>query len=397
MDKEQAKRGGKGGFTTTEGYKKCERILAQLKKHPCAGQFMVAPTLAPEFKDRVKEPMDLTIVERKLKGGVYPSSYHFALDIRKIWNNSWAVYPPSTELYNYTTEISNYFEKLMKEIGDVPIVPEESVQLQELKKKMSKVEGTLRRFESGAAVAAVRPPTGTHKAPSAMDKPMTAQEKALLRQNIMKLPQEKLQGVIAIIRDSIDMEKNKEVLEFDIDALPTRKCRELDLYVKKSIPSAQKAGKKKQAKTKSKTKPVLQEAPAPVAAPATAQRREEEEKKGPEERMQDVPQRQVEHSVSITEVQPSPVQTPMIGVSFPAGPRPDEKPMATPSFRTVEQRKANEPNSMSKSGKRMGIITGADEDSESEESSESDEEDEARPGVPKPGASAGFPGYRQGP
>ncbi len=248
VDREQGKKGGRG--VTTEGYKKCERILGQLKKHPCAVQFLVPAPVLPEHQDRVKEPMDLSTVERKLRTGAYPSSYHFALDIRKIWNNSWQMNPAGSEAHNYTTEISNYFEKLMKEVGDVPLVLEESSQIQALKKKVSRVEGTLHKLESGSVKASTPRSAG-------LDRPMLPQEKAVLRQNIMKLPQDKLQGVIAIIRDSIDMDKNKEVLEFDIDALPSRKCRELDQYVKKSIPGTAKGGKKKasgKAKAKAPTK-----------------------------------------------------------------------------------------------------------------------------------------------
>lgn len=242
-----------GGSTKTAGKKngvaRCEQILAQLRKHPYASQFY---TLA--FPANGGEPMDLCTVEQKLKAGAYSTPYHFALDVRKIWNRSWAENAPGSEPHNFTTEISNYFEKLMRELSDTQSMPQENAQIEELRKKVSKVEGNLRKIESAPAAASKV---------GILDKPMSVQEKALLRQNIMKLPQEKLQGVIDIIRDSIDLDKNKEELEFDIDKLSTRTCRQLDQYVKKCIrPSP--AGGKKKAPAKATKAPPRNRAPVPT-------------------------------------------------------------------------------------------------------------------------------------
>ena len=282
VDKEQSKKGGKSNFASSEGYKKCERLLTMLKKHPSASQFMMAPTHIPGYTETIKEPMDLITVEKRLKNGAYPSSYHFALDIRKIWTNSWTFNEAGAEVHNNTTEISNYFEKLMKEVGDVQFVPEENLEIQDLKKKVDKVTSTLKKFAAagatgGPAVAASKT-SGTPK--TGLDRPMTAQEKAQLRQKIMMLPQDKLHGVISIIQDAIDMSKNKEVLEFDIDALPTRKCRELEQYVMRALgePSAKATKKKAESKPKA-SKKAAPAAPAaqPVAPPVQVPPQEKSE------------------------------------------------------------------------------------------------------------------------
>ena len=74
---------------------------------------------------------------------------------------------------------------------------------------------------------------------------MSIQEKSQLKQNIMKLSQDKIPGVIRIIKDTIDLSNSQENLEFDIDGLPPRKCRELEQYVRRNMGNSKKSNKKK--------------------------------------------------------------------------------------------------------------------------------------------------------
>lgn len=250
VDKEQLR---KGNLVNSEGYKKCERVLNLLKKHELGSQFMVAPTHIPEYAAKIKEPMDLLRVEKKLKSGLYPSSFHFALDIRKIWNNSWSFNQDGTELYKLTFEISSYFEELMKEVGEIQFVTEGSQEIQHLKKRIDKVQNTLKRIDSTGGISGST--KGIQR--DAMDRPMTTQEKTLLKQQIMGLTQDKLSGMIKIIQDSIDMTNNSQTLEFDIDSLPPRVCRELELYVSRFSTTAKTTKKKPLPKsTKAAPKPM---------------------------------------------------------------------------------------------------------------------------------------------
>lgn len=238
VDKDQSK---KGSLTASEGYKKCDKLLTLLKRNPYAGQFMVAPIDIPGYTTVIAEPMDLTTVEKKLKAGQYPSSYHFALDIRKIWNNSWTYNQPGSEIYKRTSEISGEFEKLMKDVGDAQFVTEENQEIQDLQKMIQKVNGALKRYDNNGVVSGSSK-TGIQK--NLLEEPMNAQEKTQLKQRIMGLSQDKLAGMIQIIQDTIDMSKNNKTLEFDIDSLPTRKCRELEQYVAKATAPAKTSKKK---------------------------------------------------------------------------------------------------------------------------------------------------------
>eukprot|EP00826_Nyctotherus_ovalis_P030841 TRINITY_DN2462_c0_g1_i14.p1 TRINITY_DN2462_c0_g1~~TRINITY_DN2462_c0_g1_i14.p1 ORF type:complete len:149 (+),score=41.97 TRINITY_DN2462_c0_g1_i14:131-577(+) len=76
---------------------------------------------------------------------------------------------------------------------------------------------------------------------SIMDRPLTGKEKMRLKQNVMLLSQEQLQGVIMIIQSAVDIGKSKETLEFDIDKLPVRVARELNQYVKENVHSNKKS------------------------------------------------------------------------------------------------------------------------------------------------------------
>jgi hypothetical protein len=62
--------------------------------------------------------------------------------------------------------------------------------------------------------------------------PMTLDEKKALGENIGKLNIEELKGIIKIIQNHTVRDKKVKYLEFDIDKLSVKKCRELESYVR---------------------------------------------------------------------------------------------------------------------------------------------------------------------
>ena len=177
-----------------------------------------------------KEMLDLGVIDSNLKEGFYESAIQFILDIRKFWENSLENHQPESEEYAKIIEISNYFEDLLRDLGDPQLVPEKYREIPEVKKKDVGVTK-----EHPKKVTKAPPLSKTKATKSKAQKQMTIQEKAELKQNIMLLPPEKLPGIIQIIKDTINMPQNQESLEFDIDTLPPDKCRELDQYVKDNI------------------------------------------------------------------------------------------------------------------------------------------------------------------
>ena len=76
---------------------------------------------------------------------------------------------------------------------------------------------------------------------------MSMDEKTQLKNSIGMLTPEQQRGIISIVSDCINQNGGSEVFEFELDQLPTRKCRELEAYVKKSISINIKKEKRKQA------------------------------------------------------------------------------------------------------------------------------------------------------
>jgi len=256
-NKEQLKKAGKGA---TEAYKKCEKILNQLRKHPLASHFLY-PATTPGYTEIIKEPMDLTIIEKRLKAGVYTSTNQFAFDVRKIWNNAWTFNKPGSEMYILTTKISENFENLMKEIDETQFSTGGNEEILELRKKVNKFNGVLKKIaEQSPAMSIQKASTPSNRRPP--EKPMTPHEKAILGQNIRKLTQEQVLEMLQILRDVIDLSKAKDGLELDLEKLPARKCRELDQFVKKALNGGSKLSK---GKKKPKTSESIHQESEPVA------------------------------------------------------------------------------------------------------------------------------------
>lgn len=76
----------------TDIIKRCERVLNLVKRYKYSGPFLVpvdpVALNIPDYLDIIKEPMDLSTVERKLKEGEYPTKESFESDMRLIWSNA---------------------------------------------------------------------------------------------------------------------------------------------------------------------------------------------------------------------------------------------------------------------------------------------------------------------
>jgi len=222
-----------------EAFKKCEKVLALLKKHAHSKEFLY-PVSIPGYSNVIKEPMDLLTIEKKLRTGVYTSSRMFANDIRKIWNNAWMYNEPGSPVYIATTNISDYFEGLMKEVEDVQFAPANNEQIQELKKQVNKANEALRKITGGGLQRTNS--TGSRKP---AERPMTSKERSILAQNIQRLSKDKPLEILSILRTILDLPISKSEVEFDLEKLSAKKCRELDQAVRKALISNDKSKLKK--------------------------------------------------------------------------------------------------------------------------------------------------------
>lgn len=78
-------------------------MMGLLRKHKYAGPFQEAvdpyALNIPDYFDIIKEPMDLTTVEKNLKDGQYQNMLQFANDVRKIWHNAMLYNPQGSDIH----------------------------------------------------------------------------------------------------------------------------------------------------------------------------------------------------------------------------------------------------------------------------------------------------------
>jgi len=166
---------------------KCECVLTNLKQHPSySEEFMHSTKMLIDGMPR----HDLSAVENKVKNGVYSSFSDFVKDVNEVWEEFMNVNAAGTNECTNAIQISSYFKALTSESAD----PKKNI----------------------------------------MDKPMSVHEKQKLKEKIIRLPMEKLMGVLNIVRDMPGTSKDDSKVEFDIGILPIRICRQLEQYVKQS-------------------------------------------------------------------------------------------------------------------------------------------------------------------
>jgi hypothetical protein len=151
--------------------KKCQSKLALLQKHKMAEPFLVPvdwQTLRiPDYPTIVKEPMDLSTVEKKLKSGAYLSSSQFAADVRKIWANAILYNPRTSPIFTMTQAMSDYFEQIFQDVEDAPL---QDQTIDQIHKKAVKVEKKIEEVKL----------KGIGLETDQLDKPMTFEEKKQL-------------------------------------------------------------------------------------------------------------------------------------------------------------------------------------------------------------------------
>lgn len=110
----------------TPGYKELNRnlmlmsLLERLKSCEYAYPFQqpVDPMGdgVPDYWDIIKEPMDLSTIEKKLVECRYVSDEHFHADVKKIISNSYAYNSKQFEIYAVTKKFESFYLKISKEM-----------------------------------------------------------------------------------------------------------------------------------------------------------------------------------------------------------------------------------------------------------------------------------------
>ena len=225
--------------------KRCEYLLSLLKKHRFGYPFSepVDPEVLgiPDYFDVIKEPMDFSKIDKRLRNGFYKTQGEFENDVNKIWDNALTYNKPNTEIYHMTIEIKDYFNSLIKEDEGPTSLPHSKPRSQKQPKSSD--------LDSSEVVFKTSKPVHTNKGGNL--KPLSYQEKKVLAEMIRQLPSESLWEVWEIV--SPYNQNQEEEIEFEIDTLSPAVARQLEELVR----SKQKTLTNK--KTKPKNPPVFRE------------------------------------------------------------------------------------------------------------------------------------------
>jgi len=229
----------------TEIMAKCANILQSLKRNSLAEPFLypVDPKSmgVPSFYTLVKEPMDLSTVEKKLKNNDYLNSSQFVADVRKIWKNALTSNAQGSDTFRRAQEMSRLFEEAVKELDALAQKPAQEPSSKVEKKppgkpqqqpqslQMPPAQGQIPRQSNGPAsnlgnITIVDTESSNFRQ-MAEQQPLSQAEKQTLHQKILtKIPAQSLKGVWEIVSESFTApQSNKEMLEFDLEA-GRRRC-----------------------------------------------------------------------------------------------------------------------------------------------------------------------------
>lgn len=199
----------------SEQFKKVYRALVALKKDPISQKF-VNPVESGEINE---ELIDLKVVEHKLIAGEYLCALHLCKDIRKMINSHFLLNSRSPEQYLETFDFSQLFESIFKSCES--FVFSENL-VQDLTKKVEKLAAGIKEMQSQIVIPKM-----------IKDKKMTPAERKQLCQSLKKLDPKYLSGVLKIVKGCLTTAGDE--LEFDLEKLPNKICRELDRYIKQCL------------------------------------------------------------------------------------------------------------------------------------------------------------------
>jgi len=212
----------------SELVKKCFRVLSQVQRHEFSQPFLkpVDPIALniPDYPLIVKEPMDLSKVEKKLKTGMYSNPMQFALDMRKIWSNAILYNPKNSAIYQMTTVIRDFFENIYKPVEENPFPDQGSDYLPNI---VSKLEKKLDEAKNRTPST-----TTTDEYVDPLEVVMTREEKRLLMQNIQNLKPEFMSGITEIIIQANPYLQDRESIDIDLNKQSTRVLRKIERYIK---------------------------------------------------------------------------------------------------------------------------------------------------------------------
>ena len=156
--------------------------------------------ISQEFYNKTAEP-SFEAIERNIKNNKYKSIVECYNDVKKMLKYYVENYKNDERIYKLNEQTDKIFKSFE------PTLPLNNIINDNIDKNY-KIENAI---------------------------PMTLNEKLNLGENIKKLDNNQLKGIIRIIQNNISRDKKEKYFEFDIDKLSPQKCRELENYVRSCL------------------------------------------------------------------------------------------------------------------------------------------------------------------
>ncbi|CAL8463497.1 g3031 [Coccomyxa elongata] len=100
--------------------KKVQKVLKKVMQHEIAESFFNEPVDPdalgiPEYREIIRNPMDLGTIARRLESGFYASAAAVAQDVCLVWRNCHIFNEPGSDVYKSCDEIAGFFDQLWKQ------------------------------------------------------------------------------------------------------------------------------------------------------------------------------------------------------------------------------------------------------------------------------------------
>jgi len=283
--------------------KKCHALLTRIMKDKWAFPFLEPVDWVklgiPTYPERIKHPMDLGTIVKRLNGGQYGSPAELKADVDLVWENCFTFNLPDHDVYKMARKLKSDFDTAFARIPlfATPKVPKAKPAGTPKLPRAPSASGTPKRRASPASapgadevralhdelkalkeqvatVAAAKAAPASRKRGAAMAQndniPLTFAEKQQLKNDIAGLTEDKLDHVVRIIQENAPTAAQAEAdeIELDFDKLSTVCARKLQRYVKQTMGAAKrKAGGPKRRKVDAAAAMGYQPAaPSPVYA-----------------------------------------------------------------------------------------------------------------------------------
>jgi bromodomain-containing factor 1 len=240
----------------------------------------------PTYFDYIKEPMDFATIQNKLNNNQYENADQFEHDIRLVFQNCYTFNPEGTAVNMMGHRLEAIFDKKWVDRPQTPLTPNQSEDeytseeeseveaidesqitnpaIQFLEDQLERMKQELAKLKK-AEVEKIRKERQSKKKPKKVKKKrrtdvstvITYDMKKELSERINELPEKKLNQVLTIISESLNLNnQNGEEIELDMDQLDNATLLKLyNLVVKKKSstskrPSSSLNGSKKSKKSK---------------------------------------------------------------------------------------------------------------------------------------------------